>query len=150
MSTFIAGHVYSLKEEYKDQFHGSEQLEELGIYEGDRFTINATDIDQYGNMLHNGTMIAERNQRHMFKDKGLQYEFVVGKTYRLKSKFQSQADSIADIFGLDVDTNEPLQFTVSSIDEGGVFGVVNIDGCAVDCCFAITTERHMYYENPEA
>lgn len=150
MSTFIAGHVYSLKEEYKDQLQGSEQLEELGIFEGERFTIKATEVDQYGNMLHNGIMIAERNQRHMFKDKGLQYEFVVGKTYRLKSKFQEQVEFISDVFDMNIDTNEPMEFTVFSLGDSSVYGLVKIDGQTTAGIFAIKTERHMFYENPEA
>ena len=150
MSTFIAGHVYSLQEDYKDTFNFSDKLHAVNIFECERFTIKATDVDQYGNMMHNGIVIAERNQRYMFKDKGLEYEFVSGKTYRLKSKFQDQVDAIADIFNLDIDTNEPLQFKVSSVVEGVVYGTLDIDGTTASGCIALAVERHMFYEISEA
>lgn len=150
MSTFIAGHVYSLKEDYKETFSFSDKLHTLDIFDGERFTIKATEVDQYGNMMNNGIVVAERNQRYMFKDKGLDYEFVSGKTYRLKSKFQEQVDAIADIFNLDVDTNEPLQFKVSCVIEGAVFGTLSIGGTTAAGCVALAVERHMFYEIPEA
>lgn len=145
MSTFIQGHVYTLKDEFVESFPFNEYLDRNGVCEGSRFTIKATTVDEYGDMYHDGNLIAQRDMRHMFKDKGNQYSFEPGKTYQLKRKYQHEYIDLAEMMGIEVDTTEELRFVVDDVTEFSMQGTCTLMGEEQPISLNIT-ERHMYFE----